>query len=93
MPAGQGKGKAAATGPVYVALGNGYYTLQGGDPEQLYYVGSDGRHHPVIRIRIAAGAAMPQADQNALTSYLMGRNNTIQNAQGQNVVITSVIVT
>jgi hypothetical protein len=36
---------------------------------------------------------MPQADQNALTSYLMGRNNTIQNAQGQNVVITSVIVT
>ena len=95
MPAaGQGgKGKAAAQGPVFVAAGNGYYRLQGGDAEQLYYVGSDGQYHEVIRIRVAAGAVMPQADRDALTMYLMGRNNTIQNAQGQAVVITSVIVT
>ncbi|KAK4034258.1 hypothetical protein C8A01DRAFT_18901 [Parachaetomium inaequale] len=94
MPAGQGsKSKAAATGPTYIDLGNGYYRLQGGDAEQLYYRGSDGQYHEVIRIRVAAGAVMPQADRDALTAYLMARNNTIQNGQGQAVRITSVTVT
>ena len=89
-----GKKKATAPpAPVYVSNGAGYYTLQGGDPEQLYYLGSDNQYHPVLRIRVAAGAVMPQADRNALLQYLMANNNAILNQANQGVRITTVTVT
>ncbi|KAH6845670.1 hypothetical protein B0I37DRAFT_435011 [Chaetomium sp. MPI-CAGE-AT-0009] len=89
-----GKKKAAApAAPVYDSAGNGYYTLRGGDRDQLYFYGSDGQYHPLIRIRVAAGAVMPQADQTALSQWLMANNNVIADAQNRGVRITSVIVT
>ncbi|KAH6637134.1 hypothetical protein F5144DRAFT_207411 [Chaetomium tenue] len=94
MSSAAGKKKAAAPpAPVYVPAGNGYYRLQGGDADQLYFLGSDNQYHPVLRVRVAAGAVMPQADRDALVQYLMAHNNVIANSANQGVRITSVIVT
>lgn len=40
------KDNAAAAGlPVYDSVDNGYLRLRGGDPNQLYIIGSDGHIH------------------------------------------------